>query len=165
MLVDRAAIDDARERIADHVLRTPTIESDGLSELLGCDVYCKAELLQRTGSFKVRGVFNKVLSLSPEERVRGLIAFSAGNHAMAVAHVGAHLDVGVTVVMPAGAVQFKVDAVRAMGADLDLVEGDVVAHLAQRQEELGATPIHPFADPAIIAGHASAGPRDPRRCP
>jgi threonine dehydratase len=133
------------------------IASSGLSALLGTKVFCKAELFQHTGSFKVRGGFNTALSLTEDERARGVIAFSAGNHAMSVAHVGVTLGVPVTVCMPAHAVQFKVDAVRAMGATLELVEGDLVAHVMRRRDELGATLIHPFDDPAIVAGHASAG--------
>jgi len=156
-LVSDESIRAARARITPHVVRTPMIESIGLSELLGAKVYCKAEMFQRTGSFKVRGAFNKALSLSESARHRGLITLSAGNHAMAVAHVGAHLGVPVTVCMPAGAVQFKVDAVRSMGATLELVDGNLVEHAMRRVEELGATLIHPFDHPAVIAGHASLG--------
>ena len=156
-LVDDATIDDATARIAPHVMRSPLFRSAGLSDDVGVDVFVKAELFQPTGSFKLRGVFNKALTLSDDENERGLIAFSAGNHAMAVAHVGAGLGVPVTVCMPAGAVRFKVDAVKALGANLELVDGDLVAHAMRRQEQLNATLIHPFDDPAVIAGTATIG--------
>lgn len=157
MLISDDAIDQAQERVQPQVMVTPLIRSCGLSEALGTNVILKCELFQPTGSFKVRGVFNKALQLSDEERERGLIAFSAGNHAMAVAHVGTGLGLPVTVCMPAGAVQFKVDAVRAMGADLELVEGDLVGHAMARRDELGATLVHPFDDPAVVAGTATLG--------
>lgn len=156
-LIDATDIADAHARLAPHVTRTPTVWSPGLSEVLGAQIHCKLELLQPTGSFKVRGAFNSALSLTASERSAGLLAFSAGNHAMAVAHVGAHLGVRVTVCMPAGAVQFKIDAVRRLGADLELVEGDLVAHAMARRDELGATLVHPFDHPAIVAGTATAG--------
>ena len=119
MLISDEAINDAVRAIAPHVLRTPMVRSYSLSDALGAHAFLKCELFQPTGSFKVRGVFNKASTLTEDERTRGLIAFSAGNHAMAVAHVGVGLGLPVTVCMPAGAVQFKVDAVQAMGATLE----------------------------------------------
>lgn len=156
-LVDLVTFSAARERIAPYVLATPLIRSVGLSDLLGAEVWCKPELFQPTGSYKVRGVFNAALSLSEAERQRGLIAFSAGNLAMAVASVGRDAGVGVTVCMPAGAVRFKVDAVRAMGANLELVEGNLVEHVTRRQAEIGATMIHPFETRELAEGYGSAG--------
>lgn len=150
-------IASAAERIAPHVTRTPLLPALSLGEQLGCQLFVKCELFQRTGSFKIRGGFNKGLSLSDEERSRGIIAFSAGNHAMSVAHIGATLGVPVVVCMPAHSVQFKVDAVRAMGAELDLVDGDLVARAMARMESGGFTLMHPFDDPAMIAGHATCG--------
>jgi len=157
MLISDVAINDAADAIARHVLRTPLVPSYGLSDALGARVFLKCELFQPTGSFKVRGVFNKAAVLTAEQRERGLIAFSAGNHAMAVAHVGAGLGLPVTVCMPAGAVQFKIDAVRTLGATLDLVDGDLVAAANARQAETGATMVHPFDDPAVVAGTATLG--------
>jgi threonine dehydratase len=157
MLISDEAINEAEHAIAPHVLRTPMVPSYALSNALGTRAFLKCELFQPTGSFKVRGVFNKASRLTEDERSRGLIAFSAGNHAMAVAHVGVGLGLPVTVCMPMGAVQFKVDAVQAMGATLELVEGDLVATAMARQAELGATMVHPFDDPAIVAGTATIG--------
>lgn len=157
MLISDEAINEAQHAIAPHVLRTPMVPSYALSDALGTRAFLKCELFQPTGSFKVRGVFNKASMLTEDERTRGLIAFSAGNHAMAVAHVGVGLGLPVTVCMPVGAVQFKVDAVLAMGATLELVEGDLVATAMARQAELGATMVHPFDDPAVVAGTATLG--------
>ena len=157
ILVGDAAIEAAAEAIAPHVERTPTVRSVGLSEALHADVNAKLELLQPTGSFKVRGAFNTVLVMSDEERGRGLIAMSAGNHAMAVAHVARHIGVPATVCMPATAVQFKIDAVRALGATLELVEGDLVARTNELREELDASYVHPFDHPAVVAGTATIG--------
>jgi threonine dehydratase len=102
-------------------------------------------------------VFNAVLSLPDEELRRGLAAFSAGNHAAAVAHVGATLGVPVTVCMPAGAVPRKVAATRALGAEVVLVETDLVGTCQRLVAERGLTLVHPFDHPAIVAGHATAG--------
>ncbi len=156
-LVTVESIEAATARIRPHIVRTPMVPSPGLSDRYGAEVHLKAELLQPTGSFKVRGGFNKALSLTEAERERGLIAFSAGNHAMSVAYVAGRIGVPVTVCMPAGAVRFKIDAVRDLGATVELVEGNLVEHVMRRQSELGATLVHPFDDPAIVAGHASVG--------
>jgi len=95
--------------------------------------------------------------MSEEERSLGLIAMSAGNHAMAVAHVARHMGVPATVCMPATAVQFKIDAVRALGATLELVEGDLVARTNELRDELGASYVHPFDHAAVVAGTATIG--------
>lgn len=157
LLLDDQSIDRAAAAIAPHVVATPLVRSAGLSRSIGAEIHLKCELFQPTGSFKVRGVTTKALQLTEAERAAGLLAFSAGNHAMAVAHVGTGLGLPVTVCMPAGAVRFKVDAVRAMGATLDLVDGDLVAHSMAKLDELGATLVHPFDDPAVVAGTATIG--------
>jgi threonine dehydratase len=156
-LISTGDVDDAAARISGHVARTPLLQSSGLSALLGADVTCKPELFQPSGSFKVRGAFNTALTLSEEQKARGLFAFSAGNHAMAVAHVARQLELPVTVCMPAGAVQFKVDAVRNMGARVELVDGDLVGFALELCEKLGSTLIHPFDDPRIVAATATIG--------
>ncbi len=155
--IDLATIEAACARTAGYVLRTPLIASPGLSGLLGTQIWCKPELFQPTGSYKVRGVFNMALSLSEEEKQRGLISFSAGNLAMAVAFAGKGAGADVTVCMPAAAVQFKVDAVRAMGANLELVDGNLVEHVMRRQAELGATMIHPFESRQLADGYGVIG--------
>ncbi len=123
-------------------------------------VYLKAEHLQLTGSFKPRGVLNKTDQLTAEERRRGLIALSAGNHAQAVAYAAASRGIPVTVVMPAGASRSKAAAARGYGAEVVLYGdhvGDAFRHLEQLREERGLVYIHPFDDPAIIAGHGTIG--------
>ena len=147
----------AAQRIAGRVSRTALVHAPELSRRVDADVWLKRELDQPTGSFKVRGVTNAVLSLPDEARRRGLLAFSAGNHAAAVAHVGAQAGVPVTVCMPAHAVPRKVDATRALGAEVVLVESDLVGTAMRLGAERGLTLVHPFDDPAIVAGHASAG--------
>ena len=134
MLISDEAINHAVQVIAPRVLRTPMVPSYALSQALGTRVFLKCELFQPTGSFKVRGVFTKAAMLTNDERDRGLIAFSAGNHAMAVAHVGVGLGLPVTVCMPAGAVQFKIDAhgVKIVDAAPDPDPDPVLQQIDQR---------------------------------
>jgi threonine dehydratase len=126
---------------------------------MGCDFFIKAELLQKTGSFKVRGVLNRIRQLDEEEKKRGLIGISAGNHAAALAWAATAAGVRSTVVMPAHASRAKVEASRRYGAEI-VLHGDVFEAFA-KMEELraahGYTLIHPFDDEAIIAGHGTAG--------
>jgi threonine dehydratase len=160
MSVELTTLDQARtaaNRIADHVERTPLTSAPVLSDRIDADVWLKHELQQPTGSFKVRGVFNAALSMSEEALRRGLAAFSAGNHAAAVAYVGAHLGVPVTVCMPADSVPRKIEATRALGAEVVLVESDLVGTAQRLVAERGLTLLHPFDDAAVVAGHASVG--------
>src|SRR5262245_25189125 len=119
MDVELTTVDEARAaraRVGDRVIRTPLSAAPALSRRLAAEVFLKRELDQRTGSFKVRGVFNAAFSMPDADLRRGLGAFSAGNHAAAVAHVGATLGVPVVVCMPAHAVPRKIDATKALGA-------------------------------------------------
>lgn len=146
----------AREVIGDRIHRTPTFTARSL----GPNVLIKAELLQRTGSFKPRGVLNKLASLSDAERSRGVIGVSAGNHAQALA-LGASLEgLDALVVMWRSAVRSKVEATLAYGADVNLdadgpEEGFALAD--ELVKRTGRTLIHPFDDPYIIAGHGTIG--------
>jgi threonine dehydratase len=154
-------IDDIRAaagRIGGHVLRTPTLASPGLSAHLGVPVALKLELLQRTGSFKPRGVASKLLTLSDAERSAGVVAVSGGNHARAVAAVAAGMGVTATVVMPASAPTGSVAAVRAAGATLRLTP-DMTGAFALTEElrAAGATLLHPFDDPVVVAGQGTVG--------
>src|SRR5207237_3824317 len=119
-MISHADIVAARTRIRDGIETTPCPHSAALSELLGCDVYCKLDFLQRTGSFKERGARNALLLLSPEQRERGVIAASAGNHALALACHGRELGIPVTVVMPRFAPLIKVATCRRFGATVVL---------------------------------------------
>ena len=160
MSVSLTTVDEARTaaaRVGDRVVRTQLTPAPALSRRLNAEVFLKRELDQPTGSFKVRGVFNAALSMPDAALRRGLGAFSAGNHAAAVAHVGAILGVPVTVCMPAHAVLRKIEATRALGAEVVLVEQDLVGTAHRIFGERGLTLLHPFDDAAVVAGHAGVG--------
>ena len=153
-------LDEARAATAtvgDRVRRTELVPAPALSRRLGVDIRLKRELDQPTGSFKVRGVFHAMLTRTPRELARGVLAFSAGNHAAAVAYAAGTLGVPATVCMPGHAVARKVEATRALGAEVVLVERDLVGTAMRIADERGLTLIHPFDDPAIVAGHAGVG--------
>jgi threo-3-hydroxy-L-aspartate ammonia-lyase len=159
MSVSLTTVDEARAaaaRVGDRVARTELTPAAALSRRLDADVFLKRELDQPTGSFKVRGVFNAALSMPDEALRRGLGAFSAGNHAAAVAHVGSILGVPVTVCMPVHAVPRKIEATRALGAEVILVEQDLVGTAHRIFAERGLTLLHPFDAPAVVAGHAAS---------
>ncbi len=158
---DLIGIDDitaAADRIAGHVLRTPTVSSPGLSAHLGVPVTCKLELLQRTGSFKPRGAFAKLLGLSLDERAAGVVAVSGGNHGIALAEVAGSLGVAATVVMPESAPRRSVSVARAAGATVRLTP-DMSGAFALLDELVaeGLTLVHPFDDPVVLAGQGTVG--------
>ncbi len=159
--VDFAAIETARRTIRGAVLRTPMLPAPKLSALTGAEVFVKYENLQVTNSFKDRGAFVKLTSLSDAERRRGVIAMSAGNHAQAVAYHAARLGIPATIVMPVTTPFVKVAATRSHGAEV-VLHGETVADSQARCEELlkqrGMTQVHPFDDPAIIAGQGTVVP-------
>ncbi len=158
--VGAAEIERAAQTIAGHVRDTPVLAARELSKRVGAPVWLKAENLQRTGSFKVRGAINKVASLEPEELAGGVIAASAGNHAQAVAVAARGREAEAEVVMPATAPVAKVEAVRAYGATVRFVDGayDEAAALARElAEREGRTLIEPFDDPVVIAGQGTIG--------
>lgn len=150
----------ARERIAGRLHRTPMLTSRTLSERTGAEIHFKAELLQKTGSFKPRGMTAKVATLTRDERERGIITFSAGNAAQGYAYAGAALGVPVTVVMPAAANPMKAAATRGYGAEV-VLEGDhfgeVLEAMNRIRIERNLVLCHPYDDPDVIAGHASVG--------
>ena len=157
-LIGISDIEAAAERIAGHVVRTPTVPSPGLSELLGVPVTTKLELLQRTGSFKARGATAKLLSLSEGELAAGVVAVSGGNHGIALAVMAAALDVKATVVMPRSAPARSVELVEAAGASLRLTDDMPSAFaLVNRLRDEGLTLVHPFDDPVVIAGQGTVG--------
>lgn len=146
----------AADRLRGHVHRTPTFSSKALGER----VWFKAELFQKTGSFKVRGVLNKLGSLSPEEKARGVIGISAGNHAQALAWGAAAAGVDCLVVMWRSVSTAKLAATRGYGAAVDLEADDPAAafgRLADLLEQTGRTLVHPFDDPMVIAGAGTVG--------
>jgi threonine dehydratase len=157
-LVDIDDIRAAAERIAAHVLPTPTLPSPGLAAHLGVPVTLKLELLQRSGSFKARGAFAKLLSLSEAERAAGIVAVSGGNHGIAVADAAGTLGIKATVVMPNHAPARSVEAARAAGAEVRLTPTmDGAFALLDALVAAGATLVHPFDDPLVIAAQGTAG--------
>jgi len=157
-LYDTARLFEAFERLTEVVHRTPIKQSQTLNEWTQSNVYLKLENLQKTGSFKVRGAYNKISQLSAEECAKGLIAASAGNHAQGVALAGRRAGARVTIYMPETTPVTKVDATRKYGATVKLVGKSFdEAYKAARIEQLatGATFIHPFDDITIIEGQAT----------
>lgn len=152
-----AALREARAGLMGDVHRTPLVHSSTLSRLAGLPVYLKCENLQRTGSFKVRGALNRMRALTADERARGVITISAGNHAQAVAWAAAAAGVASTVVMPERASQTKVRASREYGAEVILhgTPGEAFRRAFELAEERRLAFVHPFDDPYVVAGHAS----------
>jgi len=155
--LDSNDVRTARERIAGSVHRTPTVSASLLGALYGVRLCLKAELFQKTGSFKVRGVLNKLRALPRAELDRGLVSMSAGNHAAALAWGAAVEGARATIVMPSRAVRSKIEATRGYGGEVVLTDGDLMQRVGQLQRERGLTLIHPFDDPLIMAGHGTVG--------
>jgi threonine dehydratase len=150
----------ATRAVGNRLHRTPSLGSRTLGESFGGRAVLKAELFQRTGSFKPRGILAKIASLSPDERSRGVITISAGNAAAAVAFGAAAEGIDALVVMAGSASPAKVEATRGYGATVDL-EAQSLPEAYERMEAIrrasGRTLVHPFDDPTVIAGHASLG--------
>ncbi len=154
--VGRDEVERAAVTIAGRVRRTPLLDASAI--LPGLRV--KAELLQQAGAFKARGVTNRLASLSPAERARGVVGVSAGNHAMALAWGSAREGIDCVIVMFEGASPFKLGRTRDYGATVDLITGtpaDAFARMQQIVEETGRVAIHPFDDPLVIAGQGTVG--------
>jgi threonine dehydratase len=151
-------IKQAQQRINGYVKRTLLEHSETLSKYLGTNVFVKLELFQKTGSFKVRGAFNKLLSLTEGERKRGVVAISGGNHAQAVAYASSILDVDAVVLMPQTTPQNYVEATRNYGATVDLQPtiADAFGKIKDYEAE-GRIFIHPFDDPLVMAGQGTVG--------
>jgi threonine dehydratase len=159
-LISLDDVERARGRIGDRLHRTPLLGSATLSQQIGSDVRFKAELFQRTGSFKPRGVLNKLATLSDEEKQRGVISISAGNHAQALAYASAVEGIDALVVMWQTASPMKVGAARGYGATIDTEAADIPGAF-ERLEELiestGRTLVHPYDDPYVMAGQGTVG--------
>ena len=155
-----ADIEQARRRLADVARVTPVYRSATFSLLTGREVWLKAENLQRTGSFKVRGAVNRVASLDDTERSRGVVAASAGNHGQAVAWVARAARIPATIFVPESAPMTKVEATRSYGARLEMTGEsfeDAVAAGRAFADAAGATYVHAFEDPEVIAGQGTVG--------
>jgi threonine dehydratase len=159
-MVTKGDIEKAYRIIQKDIVCTPLVFSPKLSRLCGCRVLLKLENFQLTGSFKERGALNKLLSLSPEQKEKGVVAASAGNHAQAVAYHCRRMGIRSKIVMPMGTPLVKVVSTQGFGAEV-ILHGEMVddaGELAlQISEQEGLTFIHPFADPLIIAGQGTIG--------
>ncbi|MFQ5946723.1 MAG: threonine/serine dehydratase, partial [Anaerolineae bacterium] len=147
----------ARQVVSNRLHLTPVTGSSYLGNQVGHRLAFKLELFQKTGSFKPRGVLNKLHHLTDEERARGIIGFSSGNHAQAVAWAARNAGIPSTVVMPSSSVRSKVEATRQYGAEVVLTEGHLMDVSRAIQEERDLTMVQPFDDPMIIAGQGTLG--------
>ncbi len=151
-------VKSAQPKIASFITRTPTVRNRTLSERLETNVYLKLELFQKAGCFKPRGVFNHMLRLSDEERAAGIVGFSGGNFAQALAYGGRTLGIRTHIFMPEYTPQNYIEATRGYGAEIELtptVEGIIEG--AEEYRRQGWTFIHPFDDPLMMAGHGTLG--------
>ncbi len=150
----------ARERLAGVARETPLYPSETFSRLSGCQVLLKAENLQRTGSFKIRGAYNTIATLAPREREAGVVAASAGNHGQAVAWAARVAGIGATIFMPEDAPMAKVEATRSYDGTVELVGESFEGAVAAAQEHVartGATLVHAFEDRRVVAGQGTIG--------
>ena len=163
-----ATIRAAADMLKGAILRTPAVEAPKLSALTGAQIFLKYEAMQATGSFKERGALLRLLCLDEEARERGVIAISAGNHAQAVAYHAARLGILATVVMPEGTPYNKVSNTEGYGAKV-ILAGEGIAEASAVADGLiaqhGYTLIHPYDDPAVIAGQGTAGLEFIEDCP
>jgi threonine dehydratase len=153
-----ADIRAAAAAISGQVLATPTLPSPRLSAATGAEIYVKYETLQATGAFKERGALNRLLALTEEERRRGVVSLSAGNHAQAVAYHARRLGIPATIVMPRGTPMVKVENTRGYGATV-VLEGDTLEEASREVERILARDapvlVHPYDDPAVMAGQGT----------
>ena len=150
----------AHKRIRDHIDVTPVLRSDRLDEIAGASLLIKAECLQQTGSFKLRGATNRLLQIPKKDRAKGVVAFSSGNHAQGVARAAKMLEMPALIVMPADAPSVKIEGVEADGAEVRLYDRETENReeiAAQIAKERGAALVPSFDDPMIIAGQGTLG--------
>jgi threonine dehydratase len=159
VIPDKAAIEQAHERIKVYIHRTPVLTSHGLDEMAGCQLYFKCENFQKVGAFKARGAMNAVLSLSREARSRGVATHSSGNHAQALARAAKIMGIKSYIVMPRTAPEIKKRGVIGYGGEIFECEATLASRestLAEVIKKTGAVEIHPFNNYDVIAGQATA---------
>lgn len=157
---DYTDVTEAAKRIEGQAVRTPLVRSDALDQRSGAEVFFKPECLQVTGSFKFRGAYNAISALSPEERERGIVANSSGNHAQGVAEAARRFGARATIVMPSDAPAIKVARTRRSGAEIvffDRATDDREVAMQEVLEARGGVPVHPFNNPMVIAGQGTTG--------
>ncbi|MDD3218875.1 MAG: threonine/serine dehydratase [Lachnospiraceae bacterium] len=153
-------IEEAADRINSYIRHTPLLREGNLDSLLNCKAYLKPEMLQITGAFKIRGAFSKVLTLSEEERKRGIITSSSGNHGQACAYLGKYFQIPVVVVVPEKTPDSSIAAARANGARVEVLSPDYDTRwnwIHKEAEEQGYTIVHPFEDNFVAAGQGTIG--------
>jgi len=160
-MIELRHILDARSRLSEGAIKeTPCLESEALSERCGVHLFLKYETLQRTGSFKPRGALNRILTLNQEERSRGVIAASAGNHAQGLAYAAGVVGVDALIVMPESTPLVKITRTQELGASVELHGQNLDESLGRArelEEQRGMTFVHPFDDAAVIAGQGTVG--------
>lgn len=158
-MITKETILQAHERIKPYIQHTPVLTSESLNEMAGCNLFFKCENFQKVGAFKARGATNAALSLSEEQRRKGLATHSSGNHAQAIARAGKILGVKSYIVMPRTAPEIKKRGVRGYGGEIFECEPNLASRestLAEVIKKTGATEIHPFNNYEVIAGQATA---------
>jgi threonine dehydratase len=159
MIPNKKSIEEAHERIRPYIHRTPVMTSHSLDEIAGCQVFFKCENLQKVGAFKARGAMNAVLSLSREERAKGVATHSSGNHAQALARAARIMGIKSYIVMPRTAPEIKKRGVRAYGGEIFECEPTLASRESTLEEVIGKTgavEIHPFNNYEVMAGQATA---------
>ena len=157
-MITLADIKEAQKRIAPYVHRTPLVSNTTLSKRLNTNVYLKLELFQKTGSFKPRAAFSRMLRLSDDEKKRGVVAVSGGNFAQGVAYAAATLGIRATIIMPQSTPQNYVDATRGYGAQVEFAPDLKTAfEMADAKKNQGAVLMHPYDDPDVMAGDGTIG--------
>jgi threonine dehydratase len=157
-MIDLGDVQAAARRVGSHVRRTPLVRSETLSAAFDANVYLKLEVFQKTGAFKVRGAFNKMLTLSEEQRRGGVVAVSAGNHAQAVAYAARALGLRALVLMPTTTPENYVEATQGYGAEVMLADSLEDAFVRAREfESRGMVYVHPYDDPLVMAGQGTIG--------
>ena len=159
-------IETARQRIEPYVLKTPLLRLENLDDCLGCRVFAKAECMQKTGSFKLRGAMNKMLSLPREQIEKGIVAVSSGNHGRAVAYAAKLFGLQATIIIPDNAARVKVEAIRELGANIIQCKAEDRFPLAEQIcNERGLTMVPPYDDHEIMAGQGTCGLEIMEQCP
>lgn len=148
----------AQEKISKYIIKTPLIRMEILDELLKCNVYIKAETMQKTNSFKIRGALNKMLSMTKEELENGVVAASSGNHGKGVAYVAKLLGIKATIVVPDSTPKIKIEGIQTLGAEIVKCPYDERHNVAQKlSKDNGYSIIHPYDDYFVMAGQGTIG--------
>ena len=156
-MINIVDIQKAYSNISSNIHRTPISTSTYLSQKFNSNFFFKQELFQKTGSFKIRGVLNKLSSLSSDQLKKGIISLSSGNHAQAVAYGSKIYNISSTIVMPTYSTKSKIEATKGYGAKVIITDEDLITVVNEIQKETNATLIHPFDDDHIIAGQGTLG--------